>query len=492
MKMLRFWLAGALAALTVVGCAPESEDSICAAHGLIWDRVMARCRCPDGELRIEGMCVPTDAGAPTADARPHDAWACDGSGAERCDGRDDDCDGNVDEDASSTCVAGAGAVSASCLSGACVQTCAVGRADCDGDAASGCEIDTMTSDEHCGACGSRCAWGCEGGDCTDPVQIDGYDAHFCAVRASGAVVCWGDNAQGQLGDGTTVGSGVPVSVLRITDAVQVATGRGFSCTVHATGGVSCWGANDSGELGDGTTAGRNVAAPVEDLAGASLVAAGGGYACAYGSAIGLRCWGTDPSGVRHVRPHEVSGLPSGEITALDVGSRSVCAAIGSVVYCWGRLSAFGAWPTASPSPLAGLHSPVASIEMHRSTACARTEGGAVWCWGEQVRTAECVGDLDASEEARRTEHPGIAVAHTLVRGEAWLADDAGQLAGWSYWGSDGLCGSAGSRLAPSVRRGQFTDLAAIAGPEICGIRPEVGIVCTSPAGPERVLSRPAG
>ncbi|MFO0601680.1 MAG: SUMF1/EgtB/PvdO family nonheme iron enzyme [Polyangiales bacterium] len=46
---------------------------------------------------------------------------------------------------------------AACAAGACTLACAAGFADCDGDAANGCEVDTRTTPAHCGACRAACA-----------------------------------------------------------------------------------------------------------------------------------------------------------------------------------------------------------------------------------------------------------------------------------------------------------------------------------------------
>ena len=77
-------------------------------------------------------------------------------------------------------------------------------------------------------------------------------AGYCAVLSTGGVDCWGDNSDGELGNGTTGGpdgngSGydTPQAVTGITDAVSLtsdADGDGY-CAVLSTGGVDCWGDN---------------------------------------------------------------------------------------------------------------------------------------------------------------------------------------------------------------------------------------------------------
>ncbi len=98
---------------------------------------------------------------------------------------------------------------------------------------------------------------------TDAVAIEVGGKHACAVRASGAVSCWGYNDFGQLGNGTTTRSSVPVDVAPLMDAAGIATGSGLghSCAERANGAIDCWGYNIFGQLGTGSTTLRE-ASPV--------------------------------------------------------------------------------------------------------------------------------------------------------------------------------------------------------------------------------------
>ncbi|HEY5934501.1 MAG TPA: hypothetical protein VIU61_07700 [Kofleriaceae bacterium] len=75
----------------------------------------------------------------------------------------------------------------------------------------------------------------------DIVEIAAGRVHACARRASGAVVCWGTNERGQLGDGTTDSRGTPVAVTGIEDAIAISVGWHHSCAIRKSGGVWCWG-----------------------------------------------------------------------------------------------------------------------------------------------------------------------------------------------------------------------------------------------------------
>jgi alpha-tubulin suppressor-like RCC1 family protein len=82
----------------------------------------------------------------------------------------------------------------------------------------------------------------------------------CAV-VSGSVECWGYNADGELGDGTTTGpdtcpggycSKVPVAVSGLTGVTAISAGSNFACAFQSGGSVQCWGDNGYGQLGNGT------------------------------------------------------------------------------------------------------------------------------------------------------------------------------------------------------------------------------------------------
>ncbi|MDO9016936.1 MAG: hypothetical protein Q8S73_20275 [Deltaproteobacteria bacterium] len=87
---------------------------------------------------------------------------------------------------------------------------------------------------------------------SDAAQLSMGNGHVCVRRTTGAVVCWGSNNYGELGDGTTTWRRTPVSVLGLADAVEVTAGSSFTCARRATGAVVCWGQNSGGQLNDGT------------------------------------------------------------------------------------------------------------------------------------------------------------------------------------------------------------------------------------------------
>jgi alpha-tubulin suppressor-like RCC1 family protein len=178
------------------------------------------------------------------------------------------------------------------------------------------------------------------------VALAGGTVYECAVLSSGSVQCWGTNLDGNLGDGTTNDSSTPVTALGVTQAIGVAAGRVHTCAVLSTGGVACWGANASGQLGDGTTNQQHTAVSVVGLAGPAVaVAAAGDTSCALLATGLVQCWGDNSTGqlgngttTSSVAPVSVVGVTNA-ISVTEGGngtSTHSCAVLASGnAVCWG-------------------------------------------------------------------------------------------------------------------------------------------------------------
>ena len=104
------------------------------------------------------------------------------------------------------------------------------------------------------------------GHATDWAAVTANWAHTCAIKTGHTMWCWGDNGFGQLGDGTTTNSPVPVQVSGHTpDWATVSDGLGHTCAEKTEGTVWCWGWNIDGQLGDGTTTDSPVPVQVSGM-----------------------------------------------------------------------------------------------------------------------------------------------------------------------------------------------------------------------------------
>jgi len=104
----------------------------------------------------------------------------------------------------------------------------------------------------------------------------GFD-HSLALRVDGTVWAWGDNSYGQLGDGTTQQQSTPVAIA-VPAAIRnifVGTNADFSLAITVNGALLAWGRNNRGQLGDGSSLDRWVPAATQGTTNLARASAGG-------------------------------------------------------------------------------------------------------------------------------------------------------------------------------------------------------------------------
>ncbi len=252
------------------------------------------------------------------------------------------------------------------------------------------------------------------------VAIAAGDRYSCALTSSGTVKCWGYNQFGQLGDGTNLDRATPVDVTGLPSGVSAIDARGeHTCALMTAGGVKCWGANGNGQLGDGTTDSSGVPVDVAGLtSGVSAIAVGGEHTCALTSGGGLKCWGWNAKGqvgigttIDSSTPVDVPGL-AGTVSAVAAGGRHTCALMtAGAVSCWGY-NEFGqlgdGTTTDSPMPVAvaGLPSSIRAITTGGNFSCALKTDGGVKCWG--LNAAGQLGDGTYTDSPAPVDVAGLA------------------------------------------------------------------------------------
>ncbi len=257
----------------------------------------------------------------------------------------------------------------------------------------------------------------------------------CAILSNN-VWCWGRNDMGQLGDGTTVNSNIPVKVRSIGDMkygkiIDIFTAQHHSCVLTQLGSnkkVYCWGDNRSGQLGNSDFGSSYSAVPIEikvvglaaisDFSGNKISAIGGtgDTSCAIASGK-VYCWGGNdrgqlgygspgspgysaaPAMINSGGPNRIPNNYSA--TKLSTGgsrSRTMCVITTEKrAYCWGqaRFGQLGVGPIASDNyslatRVKGLED-VIDISQdgywwtkdpdYVTHTCAIANAGRVYCWG---------------------------------------------------------------------------------------------------------------
>jgi alpha-tubulin suppressor-like RCC1 family protein len=124
----------------------------------------------------------------------------------------------------------------------------------------------------------------------------GYE-FTCGLTTRGTAFCWGNNSDGKLGDGTTNHSADdgPQRVIGGHRFASLGTGIGHTCASTTQGRAYCWGYNAYGELGDGTTDGSDEAGPQRVVGGLKFASFDGGneHTCALTTRGTAYCWGAD-------------------------------------------------------------------------------------------------------------------------------------------------------------------------------------------------------
>ena len=229
--------------------------------------------------------------------------------------------------------------------------------------------------------------------------------HTCAVTQAGAALCWGNNGNGQLGDGSIAQTTAPVAVKGVggtgtlSDVTAIAAGNHHTCARMQTGAAQCWGANGYGQLGDGSTTQRPTPVAVPSLGtGVAALTAGPFHTCALAQTGTVQCWGSNYYGPLGNGTNTQSPTPTPTAAplaapvathagAVAAGANYTCAlTTAGAAYCWGgngygQLGDGSTDNRTTPAPVSGLGFGVAAIAARGLHTCALTTAGTALCWG---------------------------------------------------------------------------------------------------------------
>jgi alpha-tubulin suppressor-like RCC1 family protein/uncharacterized protein YjdB len=353
------------------------------------------------------------------------------------------------------------------------------------------------------------------------VEVVARGAHSCGRTVPGAVFCWGSGADGQLGTGTfPAAQTAPARVSGTTTFTRLSAGGGFTCGLASDGTAHCWGRNASGELGDGTSTRRATPAPVSGLRQVVAIGAGSQHACAIDASGTASCWGRNNYAQRGewdvVRtPTTVAGLSnatqvtggyfnscmlssSGTTTCWGLGLESPTAnAVGKTfssiehgdayvcgldaarsAWCWGvnnagKLGIGTEEYQANPQAVLGGQQYL-KLSGYYTHACGINVSNAMWCWG-----ANPVGQIDDSGINRLVPTAiNTGFRFTDVAVGAFYSCALATSRNMYCWGNQ-VSGS--SALVQVLSAHTFTSISVNGNPYFCGIRADKQVVCASSA-----------
>jgi len=236
------------------------------------------------------------------------------------------------------------------------------------------------------------------------VGITAGSGHACAVLQNGAVLCWGRNELGQLGNRVNKFERLPIKVDGIPSIKQISAGTEHTCALGDNEFVYCWGDNKFGQLGIGLTQVlKNDPSLVLGLQKVEWIEIGYNTSCAYRTSSGIWCWGWGADGqagqldrANRWIPELIStmltttitsnslatglAIPSTDFAQISIGKYNVCGVTnslkGNILYCWGTTRATDPGIATSTSFSTASH-----VSLGSGHGCITTLTGTVSCWG---------------------------------------------------------------------------------------------------------------
>lgn len=243
--------------------------------------------------------------------------------------------------------------------------------------------------------------------------VGGGTNSFCVLTSTSQIWCWGDNLDGQLGNGTNSNSDVPVlvSTSGVLSGVSINSISGSSetfCALSVAGDPFCWGNGLEGSLGNNTYSNSNVPVAVDMTplgVGVTVtqIAPSPTHTCLLDTSDNVWCWGSNDAGVNglgdpdgltdpnssYAIPQKVTGLEGAGTTLITSSSTESCALVsGGTLSCWGADplgDGNSAGNVLSPAPITGgdiKDRTLTTVSVANYATCAIDSEQSVYCWGE--------------------------------------------------------------------------------------------------------------
>jgi len=223
------------------------------------------------------------------------------------------------------------------------------------------------------------------------IQIAAGEDHTIALKSDGSVWAWGDNSNGQLGDGTKANSMEPVMLGTISDVTAISANDDISMALKKDGTVWAWGYNEYGRLGNGTEIDSLKPTQVSGLTNVTAISAGGTHCLALKQDGTVWAWGRNFYGQLGNSSNKNSSVPVkaaglSKITAISAGEKhSMALASDGTIWVWGdndygELGLGSTDGKSIPTQLTNLDN-VIFISAGNIFSAAVKKDGTLWTWG---------------------------------------------------------------------------------------------------------------
>ncbi len=299
---------------------------------------------------------------------------------------------------------------------------------------------------------TTCTWGDPNASpCIVPTHVVNSGTAMCARFTDQQVRCWGQDTNGELGDGTTKTAYTTITnpgafkaelAINLTNVAQLAAGNSFTCALLTDGTVSCWGMNNSAQIGTGAFSSNvSTPTPVAGLSGVTSITSGMEHTCALKSDGTVWCWGEASNGqigdgVGHSLTSTQPGVSTwvgtptqavgvSNATEIYAGSYHTCALISDgTMLCWGddtheQLGDVTLTGTMTFTPLV-VHGVSGVAHLATKSASNRTcviyTDGTAACWGDNT---SCAFGTTTSTTSSKTPVaiPGLSGITSLIQAE---------------------------------------------------------------------------
>lgn len=324
-------------------------------------------------------------------------------------------------------------------------------------------------------------------------QIYVHGSSACAITSTGVLKCWGAGAAGQIGDGAVSDTLTPVTVdfgTSYKSLVKTQYTHNYACGITSTDALKCWGDNSNGQLGDGSTGISTVPITIDSGVGYKLVKSNSLYTCGITLAGVLKCWGSNSSGqlgndtTNDSYPPDVidSGVAYASVALGSSSDYSTCAITSlSVLKCWGSnyYGELGDGTTTDKlvPTVVDSGTSYSQVVISGSTACAITTLGILKCWGANVYGQVGDGTL-INRSSPVVIDSGVAYSKVVRAGEAYFPNTSvcgitttGVLKCWggNASGQLGVAAGVNTRLPSVVDAGTVYSSVEVNESNACGI-----------------------